>query len=250
MANERTKTDCPFYGAKYCALLNMQSCDACMVAAMGQEEAAHMQRDLDVTMSLMPDQGVSELFMTEQCMLCKQEPGKREWYADVDVGNIEPKTTKSNFIGMKTIARTGSMVPLQISCCADCRKRILMIEYLPVATTLLISVLALVLMSIRPIRESLMRVHPIVPVVVFLAVVAAACFLGSALRKRLCVSAGKKTHLNVFDLPALSGMPARGWFEINEADKGVTHYVFAKKRMRQGIYTGDATFGDAQAPEA
>lgn len=250
MANERTKTDCCFYGTKYCALLNMRDCESCMAAAMNKEEAERMQRALDVTMSLMPEEGVSALFTSPRCMLCKEEPGEREWYADVDIGNLEPKTTKSNFIGMKTIARTGSMVPLQISCCAACRKRILMIEYLPAAVTLLISLAALLLMSIRPIRESFMRVHPVLPAVLFLAVVLCACLFGGLLRKRLCKTAGEKTHLRVFDLPSLAGLRERGWFEISEADKGVTHYVFAKKRMRQGIYTGTAPLADSEASQA
>ncbi len=250
MANERTKTDCRFYGAKYCELLNMSDCDACMAGRMGQEEAERMQRDLDVTMSLMPESGVSGLFTAEHCLLCKREPGARAWYADVDIGNVEPKTVKNNFIGMKTVARTGSMVPLQIACCADCRKRILMIEYLPTAVTLSLSLLALLLMSIRPIREALMRVHVILPVVIFAAVVAAACLLGTLLRKRLCADAEAKTYLHVFDLPLLAGMRERGWFEITEANKSITHYVFAKRRMRQGIYTGEAQPEGAQAPKA
>ena len=95
-----------------------------------------------------------------------------------------------------------------------------------------------------------MRVHPALPIVLFLAVVLAACLLGGLLRKRLCKTAEEKTHLRVFDLPLMAGMRERGWFEISEADKGVTHYVFAKKRMRQGIYTGTEPLSGGEAHQA
>lgn len=240
MARNYTNADCKLHGTKYCSLLNMESCDSCTVATSSQEQADALAKSLDVTISLMPEEGVSALFETDECMLCKGERGKRECYADVDIGNVEPKTETRNVIGMKSIARTGSMVPLQISCCGDCRRRLLMIEYLPSVLTIVAAAVALLLMSIRSIRESLMTVHEILPVGIFVLIVLAAVFAGSILKKNLIAKAQDKTHLRVFDIPLMSGMRERGWFEIGDSKSGITRYVFAKKRIRQGFYTGES----------
>lgn len=240
MAHNYTNTECKLYGTKYCTLLNMESCDTCTVATASSDQAEKLARSLDATIALMPEGGIAGLFESESCVLCKDGSGKREWYADVDLGNSEPRTETRNVIGLKSIARTGSMVPLQIACCKDCRKRLLLIEYLPTVLTLFISILALVLMSVKPIRESLMMVSEILPVTIFVAVVLAGLLVGGVLRKNLIKNAEPKTYLRVLDLPALAHMKERGWFEINDGKKGVTRYVFAKKRIRQGLYTGDS----------
>ena len=49
------------------------------------------------------------------------EPGKRVCYGMTDLGNPEPKREGRNFIGMKTKLRIGSLLPIQLSCCAACR---------------------------------------------------------------------------------------------------------------------------------
>lgn len=241
MEKNYSNTECKLHGTKYCRLLNMQSCESCTISAMSSEDAEKLSRSLDVTISLMPEDGVQTLFDTDECVLCKGEKkGKRQFYADVDIGNAQPKTQGRNIIGMKTVARTGSMVPLQIACCADCRRRLLMIEYAPTLLTVGVCALALILMSLRPIREALMGVHMILPIAIFALAAVAALILGRLWRKRLVSEGGKASHLHVFDIPQLSGMKERGWFEINEGKGGVTRYIFAKKPIRQGLYTGQS----------
>ncbi len=240
MEHKYTNTDCKLHGTRYCALLHMESCASCTVAAASPEQAEGLAKNLDVTASLMPENGVACLFESEECLLCKGARGKREWYADVDIGNVEPKTESRNVLGMKSIARTGSMVPLQIACCKDCRKRLLMIEYLPTVAATAISLIALIVMSIRPVRESLMGRHEILPLLIFASVVLLALLLSAVLRKKLVADAEGKTELRALDLVQLAGMREKGWFEINPGKKGMTRFVFARKRIRQGLYTGGA----------
>ena len=240
MARNYSNADCKLHGTRYCALLNMEGCESCTVSAASSEQAESLAKSLDVTISLMPENGVAGLFESEECMLCKGARNKREWYADVDLGNLEPKTETRNVIGIKSIARTGSMVPLQIACCKDCRKRLLLIEYLPNLFAIGLSLAALILMSVRPVREGLMTIHEILPAAIFTATVLLSLLGSAALRKNLIKKAKDKTVLRVLDLPQLSGMRERGWFEINEGKSGVTRFVFSRKRIRQGLYTGGA----------
>ena len=249
MEKSYSNTECKLHGTKYCRLLNMESCESCTINAVSAEQAEKLCRDLEVTISLMPEEGLESLFDTDECMLCKGEnKGKREYYADTDIGNVQPKTEGRNIVGMKTISRTGSMVPLQIACCKECRKRLLMIEYAPTLMTVGVCALALIIMSLRPVREALMGMHMILPLVIFVVVAALALIFGRMWRKRLVDEGEKACYLRVFDLPLFAGMRERGWFEINEGKGGVTRYIFAKKRIRQGLYTGESA-GMAEKPQ-
>ena len=241
MERKYTNTDCQLYGSYHCALLHMESCESCTVGTASAEEAESLKRKLDVTDSLMPAGGVSCLFTSQECLLCKgEEKGARACYANTDIGHVEPKTPARNAIGIKITARTGSLVPLQIACCAQCKRRLLTVDYLPNALAVGLSLLALVLLSIDTLREALMGVHSALPTLVFLAVVAASVIGMRFLRKALVAKAQEKTWMRALDLPQLAGMRERGWFEINAGNGGLTRFVFAKKRIRQGLYTGTA----------
>lgn len=237
MANAYTNTECALYGSRYCDMLHMESCESCTVRK-DAGRAEQLKSELDVTASLMPEQGIHGLFDTDTCMLCKGEPGKQAWYADADIANPEPRHEQRNVIGIKTVARTGSLVPLQIACCKDCRRRILRIEYLPTCLVLGVCALMLLLLSIRPLRESLMAVAMMLPFLLFVGAAAIAGVAAFFLRKRLIADAEDKTWLRLFEIPALAGMRERDWFELNVGKGGISRYVFAKKRLPQGLYTG------------
>jgi len=241
MERKYTNTDCQLYGSYHCALLHMESCESCTVGTASAEEAESLKRKLDVTDSLMPEGGVSCLFTSQECLLCKgEEKGARACYANTDIGHVEPKTPTRNAIGIKITARTGSLVPLQIACCAQCKRRLLMVDYLPNVLAVGFSLLALILLSIDTLREALMGIHSFLPTLVFLVAVLVSITGTRFLRRGFIARAQEKTWLRALDLPELAGMRERGWFEINAGGDGLTRFVFAKKRIRQGLYTGNA----------
>ena len=127
-----TNTSCPLYETVYCQRLNMRSCDVC--PAKNPNNVQSIQADLDAVAQLMPMEDLAPLFHTEQCVLCKGEPGKRVCYGMTDLGNPEPQREGRNFIGMKTKLRIGSLLPIQLSCCAACRRKFQLASYVPVLT--------------------------------------------------------------------------------------------------------------------
>ena len=73
-----TNKECPLHGSDYCARLNMESCDVCTVRSRNGEEMELLKQDLDAIAKLIPEEGISELFQTDTCMLCRgTEKGKR-----------------------------------------------------------------------------------------------------------------------------------------------------------------------------
>lgn len=247
---EKTNTACPLHDTKYCSMLNMENCDACTVNGSHKAEMDALRQGLEVTASLMPEEGISDLFTEEKCVLCRgAEKGKKSWYAFCDIGNPEPATEQRNAIGIKAIARTGSLVPLQMSCCEACRKRLLRAEYTPVLTPTIAGVAALGILSINSIREAIMTITPALPFIIFIVVVGAAMLAGSLLRKKMIKDYSKVTYMNVFDLPRMKGMREKDWFEINPSKGGMSRMIFSKNRLKRGLYTG-LVKGDGEALQA
>lgn len=245
-----TNKKCPLHGSDYCARLNMESCDVCTVRSRNGEEMELLKQDLDAIAKLIPEEGISELFQTDTCMLCRgTEKGKRTWYAQTDIGNAEPRRRHIGFLGIKREARTGSILPIQIACCDACRRRYLTLQYIAPITTAICMALGLILMSIRPIREPLMAITPALPAIVFVVFMLCGLMGGRLWRKALCARYGKKTYLSIFQIDALRRMRRLGWFELYE-DRNVSRVVFSKMKLRQGLYTGACGHGAAAEPNA
>ena len=234
MERQYTNTSCPLYGSKYCHRLHMLSCQTC--PAKKPEQAAQIQADLDAIDALVPGGDLSALFHAESCVLCKDKPGKRVCYALADLGNPEPPRESKNFLGIKGRMRAGSLLAIQMSCCADCRRRYRLITYLPTVLSLAIIILALALMSYRPLRESLVALHPALPLCLFLGVLVLALVGRQFLRKGMIRTYGARMYLNILEQPFLAKMAERGWFEL-QRDKEISQLVFARERRKEGLYT-------------
>lgn len=239
---------CPLHGSDYCARLNMENCDTCTVRGRTEAEMQLLKLDLDAIAALMPEEGISELFLTDECVLCKgKEKGKRAWYAQTDIGNAEPRRKRVGFLGIKREARAGSILPLQLACCNACRKRYLTLQYVFPLTAAICMASGFLLMSVRAIREPLMAVMPALPAIVFLAFTLGGVLGGLFWRKALHKRYGEKTHLSIFNIGAMQHMRRLGWFELYE-EKDLSRLVFSKRRFRQGLYTGAPERAGADKP--
>jgi len=108
------------------------------------------------------------------------------------------------------------------------------VAYMAIAAALVL------LLSIRPIREALMDVWRPLPFVIFAVGVVLAVVVSSVIRGSLKKKYAELTHLDIFELPKLARMQENGWFVLAEnRPNGITKMVFAKKRMLQGVFTGD-----------
>lgn len=235
MQREITNTECKLYKTKYCTLLNMPSCGECF-AALGEQD--RIKSDLDVLIDLMPHGGVSPLFESKSCLLCKGEnANKQDCYALVDMGHKEPVREKRSSIGIKSKTRVGSMVPVQIASCKACKRRMRTLDYLPVACPTVAAAIMLLLFIIPAISDNLSAIHSALPFGIFLVVVGIAAAAGTVLTKTKRKEYSKVTHLNVMDLPTLKEMGEKGWFSLNVSRYKEPRLIFVNKRMRMGVAT-------------
>lgn len=228
---------CKLYHTAYCDMLNMPNCEMCFVNT--KADVDQVITDLNVLRELMPAEGITHLFTGDECVLCKGKKGKRAYYAMLDMGHVEPVRTKRSVIGMKTQTRIGSILPVQIGSCAECKKRIRTLDNLPMLLPLFMAAVMLLLLMIGSINAALLRIHAIMPFAIFAVVVLAGVLTG----RLLCGGLRKKyallTHLDPFEIPTISHMRDKGWFVLNANGKS-PKLVFSKKRMRMGVGTGTA----------
>ena len=153
-----------------------------------------------------------------------------------DLGNPEPKREGRNFIGMKTKLRIGSLLPIQLSCCAACRRKFQLASYAPVLTPVAAGVLSLVALGITPVRTALASLHAVVPLLLFVAVVGLAALLGRLWQASMLRRFEKETYMNIMEQPFLADLQRFGWFEL-QREKKMSHLIFSKERLKQGMYT-------------
>lgn len=230
-----TNTECPLHGSEYCRRLNMIKCEVCP-SNPDKSHAEQVRADLDTIAALLPAEDLSTLFQGDRCVLCRGEAKPRACYALTDLGNAKPEREGRNFLGMKTKLRIGSLLPVQMSCCKDCRQNYQVISYLRILVPFLAAVVMLALLSIVSIRESLAARHVLLPLGLFLLVVGAAVVLSRVLEGRLRKRYEKETYLNILEQPFLAKMAEQGWFEIQRG-KVSSQLIFAKERLKQGLYT-------------
>ena len=235
MARNYTNASCPFYGTKYCAALNMESCGGCVVS---EENAADIAKDIDAVLNMLPEGGIYPFFSGDECMLCKGETkNKADCYAMIDLGNPEPKREKRNVLGMKTKAEVGSILPLQLSCCKECRRRYSNISGRHITVTLITAIAMFALLNFKPIGETIANVHMGLPLALFIAAVLGAWFICRASRKNLIKKYSELTWLKVLDIPGVDELAAKNWFEMDPG-KDVSRLIFSKEPLKRGLMTG------------
>lgn len=240
MAREYTNTECPLHGTRYCSILNMPNCDECTITARERTTGIESVKTyIDKLEQLMPEGGISELFTKDTCLLCKGEPNKKSCYALLDMGNEEPRSGKRSVLSVKAKVTAGAIVPVQIACCNDCRKRFKRISYIQLTLVSITMAVVMLLLSIRPINEALKAIWMWLPAAVFVGMTVLSVVVGALVRNSLCKKYSSLTHLDVFELPKLHEMKEKGWFQLTDKpNKYATKLVFSDKRVRRGVFTG------------
>ncbi len=225
--------NCPLLGTRYCRMLNMRACDKC--AVRGSTDAEAVKRDLDAYEQLLPSGGVAKLFQTKECRFCRTlKKGRRSGYAIMDMAHPAPQSAQRWAEG-KRIRATGTMIPLQMSICHDCRSRFLQAEYIPILVPLLISAVSLILCAAGPIHGFLAARAAILPFAAWTLVSLGAILLGCRMRKRLVHKFDLYTRMDVMEDPVVVEMLQKGWVPIGK--RTGSRLLFSKSRMARGLGT-------------
>jgi hypothetical protein len=233
--------NCELSGTKYCAALNMHTCAACTIR--DSENKGEIISDLDLYETLLPEGGIAHLFESRECQFCKTPvKGKRRGYAILDMAHPEPRRVQKWLFGKRT-ARIGTMIPLQMGVCPKCRKRFLLMEYLPMLIPVVFGIGALLLLSLDAIRNPLVDLSMFAPFGTWIVITLVGIILGKLVTDGFERAWAKEMETDVMRHPVIAEMTDKGWTPITA--KSRTKLLFSKSRLARGLGTADG-----ETPEA
>ncbi len=231
-----TDTECTLYGTKACALLNMQDCDKCPLKGRVADPAIF--GDLELFCDLQPEGTVAQLFESETCTLCKNEPkGKTACYAIFDMAHTEPKALaqRKGLAKILNKPETGFMVPLQFACCAKCRRRILLMSYLPLIAPIVLTLIVLPFVMIEHFAQTMRQAAGWLPFAVVVAAIAGGWGVGKLLAYLYKRKLETDMYVDVRTHPFVLNMQEKGWRPL--FNDRAPHLAFTKKRIDRGLGT-------------
>ena len=95
---------------------------------------------------------------------------------------------------------------------------------------------SLLLLSLDPIENALMSIHPLVPVIVFLAMIPLSWFIGTWVRNSFIRSKSGETHFDIEELPFVRQLVDQGWFQLY-GKQPVSRLIFSKERLKGTWFT-------------
>jgi hypothetical protein len=203
-----------------------KDCNNCHIRDIKHDEDVRKAlTDFEVTMSLLPED-IDEL-QGDECQFCKGEKGKRAGFALFDLGHSEPKSEAGIFFGLgkKVRRRVGSLIPLSISVCSDCRRAFRFSEIIKWIGAVAFLAISIAIITIPAVSASVQQE-------ISLAIVAAATLIGYLAGRMLSKAYVKvksgKMHFHIFDIPVCARMRDLGWFIVQD-DTPVTRFLFTKK---------------------
>lgn len=244
----KTNTACALYETRACAILNARSCEECPIAQTeGKKASKTVANYLDLFESLLPEEGVARLFESSTCTLCKKEPkGKRSTFAIIDFGHNEPEDLQIKKMFQKN--KVGFMLPLQFACCSACRRRILLLEYLPVLGVIA-GLIPLIPAFINPHWMEKLRVAASwLPLVLAVAAVGIGFLAGKLLQRSLKKHYSGFMYWNLMEHPVSKELIEKGWFPLFEEKRTVTP-IFTKKRIVYGLGNARSSAYSGKNPE-
>lgn len=235
-----------------CKWLN-KDCKDCYINSLKKDDDIdQMLKSFEVTLSLLPED--FDTLQGEACCFCKGEnKNPRDGYAIVDLAHSEPEHKKGMFFGLgkKVRQRIGSMMPVSISICKECRRSFRLVESIKWLSILVITGIGIGLLCVPSIGTAVSGISTALPIGVVLVAAAAGYFLGKVLSNWLVKARSESMAFNVFDVPVGAKMKERGWFTIQD-DGDVTRMLFANRPFTRkladigyvpdnvGWYSGDS----------
>lgn len=203
-----------------------KECTACYLNNMKDDsEAKKVLEDFEVTLSLLPEDFDS--LQSDTCCFCKGEPGQRHSFANIDLAHKDPEHKRGMFfgIGKKVRQRIGSMLPVSISICKQCRRNFRVYESLKWLMIIVFGGIGLGLCFIPVINE-----NPFLPYVAILVGILIGYIAGKILSAAYVNKKSAQTRFNVFEIPVCAEMQEIGWFPVQD-EAAVSRFIFGKKPM-------------------
>lgn len=231
--------NCLLYGTPHCRILNMESCNSCYIHNLCEDDRRKAMEDIRMIAAAMPVGGMEELKESDECAFCRGMKNPADGgYALFDIGHLNPKAMNERKKGNKAYKRDVSLVvPVQLPICRRCRRRIQLINFLPLVIGLIIAALSFIIITSEPVYGALNKFSRIIPVLASAIGVLLAIAIASLVKMILKNTGERKTVLRPGTLKPIEKMRSEGWFVIESGEFDIP-LTFSKKGLKTGIMTG------------
>lgn len=215
---------CVISDSSVCRWINKE-CSNCYVDGMKtNEDKQKVLSDFEVMLSYLPDD--FDILQGDECQFCKGKKKPRAAYAVIDLAHSEPEHSRGMFFGLgkKVRQRIGSLLPVNISVCKDCRRTLRMVDNIKWLSIVAFIGIAIGVLFIPGVSQ---QNSPLPYAIVILGGVAG-YIIGKLLSAAYMKAKSGKVHFNVFNIPVCADMKELGWFTVQ--DEGpATRFIFTKK---------------------
>ncbi|MDD5016693.1 MAG: hypothetical protein PHO15_01170 [Eubacteriales bacterium] len=225
---------CAISDSALCKWLD-KDCKDCYISGLREkDDLGKMLENFEVTLSLLPDD--FDDLQSDECQFCKGEKNKRAGYAIVDLAHIEPESKRGMFfgIGKKVRQRIGSLMPVSISICKDCRRVLRWVEGIKWLSIAVIFAIAVAIVAIPATGDAIVQASEALPYAVIIAGILLGYILGKVASGAYMKAKSEQTCINVFDIPVCNSMKNRGWFLVQD-NPDITRFIFSKKSSTKKV---------------
>lgn len=230
----KTNTACALYQSRACAILNAETCENCPHSAerTGQDQTDLLKENVTLFESLLPDGGVSYLFESETCMVCRTEPKeKADRFAILDFGHHEPEAIQSRRLFQRS--GVGFMMPLQFACCKKCGRRFFLSAYLPLLVPAALTAI-LIPMFVSPHLMQIVKSAAVwLPFALVLLTTGGGYLLGKVLQQRLNRRFDQSMYFDLLSHPASKALMEKGWFPLS--GRNTSAPILSRRRIEYGL---------------
>lgn len=222
--------DCSIVHSDLCRWMATKTgCHECYLKRLkSDEQREEALEKWKLTLELIPED-LETLFDTDDCQFCKGEAEKADGYAALEMAHPEPYFEKGMFFGIGKKVRTpvGSLLQVQISTCARCRKTFRIADMMQIFFLVGFIAASLILLAIPAFAQSLLNLFEFMPLL-FVVIMGV---LGYVLGKNATVWYLKKVHktvkVDLAEIPIVKRLLDKGWFFF-QLNNGLPKLSYAK----------------------
>ncbi len=213
-----------------------KDCSECYIGGMkNEDDRKDALNNFEVMLSLLPDN--FDDLSGEKCALCRKDPRPRAGYALIDLGHKDPESKRGMFfgIGKKVRRRIGSLVPMNISICKECRSALRMFEAIKWLSIAVFAAVGIVIVTAPGINLGFEVSSSVYTYIIVIGGGVVGYLAGKLFSKQFIKAKSRQMYTNIFEMPICADMQERGWFLVQENNGDVTRYIFSRKPMLRKI---------------
>lgn len=231
--------NCALLGTDACRMLNAENCSKCGVGKLKPEKQEAAKNSLTRLYQAAPPEKVAGLYTGDTCLFCKgEDKGRKECYGLFDLSKRDPEgdwtiaVIKQKKIGVKV---ADMLLPAQVSCCKDCRRRHRLFAWLPTIVCLVIMALGLFLTTCTGLYKVLYDAAAWLPALTMVIFILLGLAVDLIMKEVMAKRFSAKTYMDVEQIPEVKQFIEDGFKPVGDKKHGVSNVVFSNKLREHGV---------------